>query len=863
MKVRNFIVGALVALVTLASCQKEVEQLGFPKLKTDTEEVTFDVKGGSKSLSITTTRDWTATCNAEWLVVSPGKGTYSENPQRVKVTVLENKGYDREAEINISINMVNKIVKVKQAGAKGSAEQLILFYNDFDKEEATQTFGSGTSWPYLDQFEGWKNEKGSGAANVTYSFKAVSARANSTSNSNYSDYEGSGSNNMFFGSNAYIAVNNIALNGNKDLKLTFGTEKYSQSLGSVFTPSEYHIYLSKDGSKWVEFTDYTFAGGETEGRWNIATAVFSVPANTENLSICMKVDAASSYRMDDFRLEVSDKAGAAVDFSKAVDMNFSDGTTGGNQGGDQGGTTPPPAGDYIYFNNYDKAEATKTYGSGTSWPYLDQFEGWKNATGSGAANVTYTFSGISARANAESNGTYSDYTSASGKNNLFFGANAYIATRNIALNGAKDLVLTFVSEKSTYNNDAESVFKQSEFHIYLSNDGSKWVELTGYTFAGGTTPARWNLATATFSVPANTANLSIAIKADVASVYRLDDLGLAASATAGTAVDFSNAVDMDFGSDSTGGGNEGGTTTPPEGGDTTVGTPSGDGTEANPYNVAAILKKYAESGKSDDIIYLTGTIVEFNGAFPARYDSADVYLSDGTSSSTRILVYHGKNFNEGTFAAGDLKVGDKVVFKGKLSDYNSVPQLGSGVLVSLNGKTEGGTTTPPEGGDEGGTTTPPAGGDTSTGYVKLTAAPSDWSGSYLIVYETEDGKAKIHNGKDGEGLYVEVDIVNGKIAKTDAVDACLATVATMTGGYSIKIAGQYMTGKGGNNNGTAFGADPLLNTISLESDGVKVASKDGNVLRFNKATSSGNNRFRYYKAASYTSQQPIQFYKLQ
>ncbi len=683
MKVRNYLVGALAALVTLVSCQKEVEQLGFPKLTVDTDVITFGVKGGSQSIAVTSTRDWTADCSAEWLVISPEKGTYSMDPQPIKITVLENNGYDREATLKITINMTEKNVTIKQDGVKGSTEQLVLFYNNFDKEEATQTYGSGTSWPFLDQFEGWKNETGSGAANVTYSFKAVSARANSTSNSNYSDYEGSGSNNMFFGSNAYIAVKNIALNGNKDLKLTFGTEKYSQSLGSVFTPSEYHIYLSKDGSKWVELKDYTFAGGETEGRWNVATATFTVPSGTENLSICMKVDVASSYRMDDFKLEAATEAGTAVDFSKAVDMNFSDGTTGGgNEGGDTpGGEVTPPAGDYIYFNNYDKVVATKT---NNKWPFLDQFEGWKNETGSGAANVTYTFSGISARANAESNGTYSDYTSASGKNNLFFGENAYIATRNIALNGAKDLVLTFVSEKSTYNNDAESVFKQSEFHIYLSNDGSKWVELTDYTFAGGDTPGRWNLATATFSVPANTANLSIAIKADVASVYRLDDLGLAVATTAGTAVDFSNAVDMDFGSDSTGGGNEGGD------------TPGGEVTPpAGP--VTATVKEFLAAAEDDTWYKLTGTISNLTNTTFGNFNLVDETGTVLVYGLTKTQV----DKNDQSFSQLGLKEGDVVTLIGKRTAFQGTPQVGGpAYYVSHEPGNEGGTT-PPEGGDEG------------------------------------------------------------------------------------------------------------------------------------------------------------------
>ena len=341
MKIRNLFAGAAAALAMFVGCQPQEENLGTPDISISTNEMAFEASGGDKEMTVNATRDWKVETDADWVVVSPESGAGSMEDQKVTVSVLENTGMDRSADLKFTIGMKSKYLTVSQAGPGGSVEALIVYSNDFDKEEATKTYGSsGGSWPYLDQFEGWKNATGTGAANVTYNFSGVSARNNSNSNGSDSDYSGSGMNNIFFGANAYFSTNNIALNGATSLELTFGTEKYSQTDGSKFTNSEYHIWLSADGTKWVELTDYTFAG-TADGRWNVATANFTVPAGTENLSICMQVDVASAYRLDDFNLVSSTSAGTAVDFTQGVEKDF---TAGGSTGGETPTPPTPPAG---------------------------------------------------------------------------------------------------------------------------------------------------------------------------------------------------------------------------------------------------------------------------------------------------------------------------------------------------------------------------------------------------------------------------------------------------------------------------------------------------------------------------------------
>ena len=328
---------SLAALAVIpTACEEEDGPSGAPSIELSEGTIEFEKAGETKTVKVTATRDWKVDVPStiDWISVDPKSGKGNGKATDVKITVLANDGMDREASIVFTIGFEDKALTVKQAGT-GSLEDLLIYYNDFDKTAAEKTYGtSGTSWPYLDQFDGWQNATGKGAGAEKYGYNAMSARNNSNSNGNYSDYDGSGVNNLFFGSSAYFLVQDIALGGNTNIDLSFGSEKYLQDGESIFLNSEFHVYLSADAAKWVELTDYTFAGGTTAARWNLANGTFSVPAGTQKISVCFKADVASAYRLDDVRLTVSDKAGTSLDFSKGVEMDFSSNSGGGNTGGE-------------------------------------------------------------------------------------------------------------------------------------------------------------------------------------------------------------------------------------------------------------------------------------------------------------------------------------------------------------------------------------------------------------------------------------------------------------------------------------------------------------------------------------------------
>lgn len=329
MRIRTLISGslALAAMLFAQSCGDKNEPEGLPEINLSKNVIEFQQEASSETIKVASTRQWFLSNCPEWIAVDPQSGK-DPNGMDVTISVLGNTGLDREAELKFSIGYDTKTLTVKQKGT-GSASDAIVYANDFDKTEATKTFGTGTSWPYLDQFDGWKNASGTGIGAETYSFSGMSARANSTSNSNYSDYKGSGSNNLFFGSSAYFSIQGIKLPSDVNYSLTFGAEKYNQDNGSLFKHDEFHVYVSNDAKKWVEI-EYTFPNGDKEGRWDLATSNFTVPNGTSSLSIYVKTDVASSYRLDDLKLSVAAEAGTVIDFSKGVDL------------GTGGGETPEP-----------------------------------------------------------------------------------------------------------------------------------------------------------------------------------------------------------------------------------------------------------------------------------------------------------------------------------------------------------------------------------------------------------------------------------------------------------------------------------------------------------------------------------------
>lgn len=141
-------------------------------------------------------------------------------------------------------------------------------------------------------------------------------------------------------------------------------------------------------------------------------------------------------------------------------------------------------------------------------------------------------------------------------------------------------------------------------------------------------------------------------------------------------------------------------------------------------------------------------------------------------------------------------------------------------------------------------------------YEKVTSNLADYSGEYLIVYET--GKL-IFNGSltadQGQNRITGITITDKKITTDSKYSVTIAKSGT---GYSIKTAsGKYIGGKSGNNS-LQYSASAYVNAISIENGNAKITNNN-TYLKYNKNSGSSNERFRYYKT---DSQEAIQLYRL-
>ena len=118
-------------------------------------------------------------------------------------------------------------------------------------------------------------------------------------------------------------------------------------------------------------------------------------------------------------------------------------------------------------------------------------------------------------------------------------------------------------------------------------------------------------------------------------------------------------------------------------------SPTGSGTEADPYNVAAAIAKCKEVGEtaSAETYYVKGIVSQVTNQYDTTYGDASFYISDNGSHENDFMAYRTNYIGNQKYADGQrqIQVGDDVVVCGRLVNYRgNTPETDTGgYLVSM------------------------------------------------------------------------------------------------------------------------------------------------------------------------------------
>lgn len=492
------------ALTTFAGCTDDNDDMGAPYLTVTPENLTFGADGQpadeyNGTFIVETNRPWRAIVEdgQTWVRLSATEG---EGDAAVTVTVPEsNTGNSAKVTFEVYNSygpLVQKVVNVLQ----GEVVPPTVIFNETAGTEAV-----ANPWPLVSAYTGW-DTTGEGASNVSY--EGVNTSIRSTGKSSAGAYDGaSGPNVIFFGTApATFTVKNIALtSGQTNLKLTFGGQYYDgDNNDNNFNKDNFVVSLSANGTDFTPLSYTVNNGDQTDPYWVFATKNFTLKNATSTLYIKFEAKIGSKFRIDDISL-MTGNGGDVIDL--------------------EGGVVPPdPSGDEIYENNFDKTPATQTDGK---WPFLDQTDAWKNASGTGNSTVTYTSTNVSVRTSGKASG---GYDGASGVNKIFFGTSpATFDINSITMPAGKTKfrIVFGGSYSKKVGEDYDNIFKPESFLVAVGN-GTDWSGNLTYTKIGGsdTTDPYWTQFAVDFTLKEAVSLLSIRFTANISSGFAIDDVQL-------------------------------------------------------------------------------------------------------------------------------------------------------------------------------------------------------------------------------------------------------------------------------------------------------------------------------------------------
>lgn len=273
-----------------------------------------------------------------------------------------------------------------------------------------------------------------------------------------------------------------------------------------------------------------------------------------------------------------------------------------------------------------------------------------------------------------------------------------------------------------------------------------------------------------------------------------------------------------------------------------AGEQKGDGTQANPYNVAAAIAftSALPQDQNSDAKYIVGIICNDPNVDTGQYGNATFYISDDGTDANKFYIFRIFDIGNQHFTdANKIKKGDKVVIYSPLVNYRgNTPETAAnqGYLISINDNTSG------DGG--GGGDTPPTPGPGSSDGISI-------SGTTVTL--TNAGTTA-----GSESISVDLSTLNYSNAEeVGTVSLGDGTTVTFAAGTNSN-APKYYTATNGvrvyANNTITFVGTKLIATVVMECDSYNgtdyvgnttaTLSADGNTLVYNNASSTAGTQLR-------------------
>ena len=123
------------------ACEEKEEDISMPDCRFNVDSLKFDGSADVRIVKLAANRDWVITCDSSFVGIDLIKGTASNKPEYIEISVTRNNGYDRTAVItaNAGRGLSKDILVVSQKGPKGDENTaLLISVQEFINKADTQ-----------------------------------------------------------------------------------------------------------------------------------------------------------------------------------------------------------------------------------------------------------------------------------------------------------------------------------------------------------------------------------------------------------------------------------------------------------------------------------------------------------------------------------------------------------------------------------------------------------------------------------------------------------------------------------------------------------------------------------------------------